>query len=364
MAAQTQAYYVSQTSAKQISDGNAKLSSTKKPALSSYPNIYGSTKIFSTLGYYLSVALMTTATAVFAATMRGDWLMFFVHYWKQNEPSDPTEPADRNASLTSHIVNHVPLFQDAWMYSLASVGVSYVTFFGIGGFLQCYFYIRQKQNPEDWKCQPTKWLSSKDEISEIMLGSLNMTIGGTLSGFITAYLINGGSTTLYWSMHEMGLPWLIISTVLTFIYLDAGAYYIHRALHFPPIYKNIHKWHHKYTAPTAFSTTALHPLEFLWLQGLMITPIFFIKIYSGAYIGIVLYSYYYGMMDHSGIKMEAVWPWQPNTYFHDDHHKYFHVNFGFNMKLWDWLHDTLRKTTRTYGEDVFWGKGKEVHKQQ
>lgn len=39
------------------------------------------------------------------------------------------------------------------------------------------------------------------------------------------------------------------------------------------------------------------------------------------FLFVLLYSYYYGLCDHSGIKMGAIWPWQPHSYFHDNHHK-------------------------------------------
>ena len=38
--------------------------------------------------------------------------------------------------------------------------------------------------------------------------------------------------------------------------------------------------------------------------------------------------------------------------------RYFHVNFGFNTYLFDWLHGTLRRPDRQYGEDIFGGKGR------
>lgn len=40
--------------------------------------------------------------------------------------------------------------------------------------------------------------------------------------------------------------------------------------------------------------------------------------------------------------------------------RYFHVNFGFNSYLFDWLHDTLRTDDRVYGEDIFGGKGQQL----
>ena len=50
-----------------------------------------------------------------------------------------------------------------------------------------------------------------------------------------------------------------------------------------------------------------------------------------------MYTYYHGIIDHSGINFKRqFWqPWQPDCIFHDNHHQYFHVNFGFNVEYWD-----------------------------
>lgn len=63
-------------------------------------------------------------------------------------------------------------------------------------------------------------------------------------------------------------------------------------------------------------------------------PLIFIPV---PFYTVVFYNYIHGLLDHSGINFKAQWwqPWQPDTIFHDNHHQYFHVNFGFNMELWD-----------------------------
>ena len=53
----------------------------------------------------------------------------------------------------------------------------------------------------------------------------------------------------------------------------------------------------------------------------------------------------------------ARWPWQPTTTFHDDHHRYFHCNFGQHVLWFDWLFGTLRTVKRSYGEEAFGGRG-------
>jgi len=85
-------------------------------------------------------------------------------------------------------------------------------------------------------------------------------------------------------------------------------------------------------------------------------------IYAPIYCGYLMYIYYHGIIDHSGIAFKKLWfqPWQPDCIFHDNHHQYFHVNFGFNVELWDQIHGTVRQKDKIYREDIFWGKGKDI----
>ena len=60
---------------------------------------------------------------------------------------------------------------------------------------------------------------------------------------------------------------------------------------------------------------------------------------------ILIYTYYHGILDHSGIAFKRQWwqPWQPDAMFHDNHHQYFHVNFGFNIEFWDKVRPSVEK---------------------
>ena len=55
-----------------------------------------------------------------------------------------------------------------------------------------------------------------------------------------------------------------VELVLAWLWIDMLAYYIHRLFHSPRLYKAVHKWHHRYRAPTMFAAIAMHPLEVLW----------------------------------------------------------------------------------------------------
>ncbi|CAH2208054.1 jg6592, partial [Pararge aegeria aegeria] len=76
------------------------------------------------------------------------------------------------------------------------------------------------------------------------------------------------------------------------------------------------------------------------------------------FYAVALYNYYHGIIDHSGINFKGQWwqPWQPDAQFHDEHHQFFHCNYGFNMSLWDKFHGTMRKINRVYTEETFHGE--------
>lgn len=54
--------------------------------------------------------------------------------------------------------------------------------------------------------------------------------------------------------------------------------------HTPFLYKNFHKMHHLYKQPTAFSVTAIHPVEFMHMQMVLISPMFLVPTHWGEHL--------------------------------------------------------------------------------
>ncbi len=78
----------------------------------------------------------------------------------------------------------------------------------------------------------------------------------------------------------------------------------------------------RYHTPTAYSATAMSPIELAFYDIAVILPLFVLPIYSVVFIVELVYIYYFGLIDHSGVKMDSWFPWQPSTMFHDNHHRY------------------------------------------
>ena len=84
-------------------------------------------------------------------------------------------------------------------------------------FYQVKYYVRQADSPQDWKCQPNKWLSRKEEIHEILVGWFSVTLGSALSAALATWVVNGGYTSLYYTPGEYGVIWGLLEGPIVFI---------------------------------------------------------------------------------------------------------------------------------------------------
>jgi len=245
------------------------------------------------------------------------------NYREQSHPSENnTSEGQYEATLPDYLqVRDEYGMKDLLMFVVLAVLSSQVMYHVVCGFLQLYYYTLQRDNPEKWKCQPHRFLTRENEIHEIVVGTINMTITSTLSGFISCWIANGHYSSVYFRVDEFGYLYFALTIPLFFLWSEASFYYTHRMLHTPWLYKTFHKQHHRYHAPTAYSLIAMSPAEAIFFQSLLVVPLFTIPIHAMAFSSVAVYVYYFGMIDHSGIKLESWFPWQPDSIYHDDHHR-------------------------------------------
>jgi sterol desaturase/sphingolipid hydroxylase (fatty acid hydroxylase superfamily) len=229
-------------------------------------------------------------------------------------------------------------------------------YFGICGFLEFRYY-RRRREAADWKIQPARWPTPAARRREIALGTANLIGASILSGWFAHYVASGGYSSIYFDVDRYGFGFAIATTVIYFVGTDGLLYGAHRLLHRKTLFRNIHRVHHRWTSPTAFTSMAMHPVEFALYQSIMVVPLFFLPIHVIGLATVLVYQNSIAMLDHSGIQLTSLVPWQPPPRFHDDHHAHFHVNYGQTLGVWDRLFGTWRRSGRRYGEDVFGGKG-------
>lgn len=136
---------------------------------------------------------------------------------------------------------------------------------------------------------------------------------------------------------------------LYFFVFDLYFYSVHRLIHIGPLYRWIHKVHHRSTEPIPLTNFSTHPVE--GLAEAAITPIFLsvVTVHEASLPFIIPMAILMGFWAHLGYEFFPRWwyrtwltKWFMTPMFHDQHHQYFHYNFGFTT-IWDRIFGTIRK---------------------
>lgn len=239
----------------------------------------------------------------------------------------------------------------------SSIASGMALFLLVGAYFWLRYYVLQRQNPEHWKCQPERWPNRLVMRRDLFWGTLNLLWASTLSGLFTHYMVAAGRTAIYFSATQRGIPWLLASTVIYFCMIELMLYWSHRIFHTRLLFRWIHRWHHQTLAPTTFNSPSMHPLEYLVYQLLTAAPLLVLPIYGGSVMFVLLLNFSAGLLQHSGVRIYLGIPGVPSTLFHDDHHRYFHCNYGLTFSLIDRFYGTLRRHNRRYGVEIFGGHG-------
>ncbi|KAF2473494.1 uncharacterized protein BDR25DRAFT_302367 [Lindgomyces ingoldianus] len=134
-----------------------------------------------------------------------------------------------------------------------------------------------------------------------------------------------------------------------FVLEDAWHYWIHRAMHWGPLYKNIHKIHHQYSAPFGLAAEYASPIEVMVLGlGTVGVPIAWCAITKDLHILTmylwIVFRLFQAIDAHSGYEF----PWSLHHFIpfwagaehHDIHHERFIGNYASSFRWWDYFLDT------------------------
>ncbi|TIC01185.1 hypothetical protein E3Q18_00784 [Wallemia mellicola] len=137
-----------------------------------------------------------------------------------------------------------------------------------------------------------------------------------------------------------------------FVFEDTWHFVFHRALHWGPLYKRIHKQHHEFSAPFGLAAEYAHPIEVgLTGFGTVGAPILYAAFLGEIHIvGVYLWitcRLFQAIDSHSGYHF----PWSLNNFLpfwagaehHDYHHEKFTECYSSSFRHWDWLFGTDKK---------------------
>ncbi|KAK2604350.1 hypothetical protein N8I77_007289 [Diaporthe amygdali] len=152
-----------------------------------------------------------------------------------------------------------------------------------------------------------------------------------------------GHSKLYDTMAEAPFPaysWVQFPFFVMFT--DFCIYWIHRWLHHPLIYKNLHKPHHKWIMPTPFASHAFHPLDgFAQSFPYHVFPFFF-PLQKVSYVFLFVFVNFWTIIIHDG-EFVSDNPVVNGAACHSIHHLAFNYNYGQYTTLWDRMGGSYRK---------------------
>jgi Delta7-sterol 5-desaturase len=120
-------------------------------------------------------------------------------------------------------------------------------------------------------------------------------------------------------------------------------------MHKEPVYSWVHKLHHFSTSPNLLTNFSVNPLESLINGGFVPLFLVCVPVHEQTFALITPTNVLMGLMIHSGYEFFPRWwnkswatKWFITATFHDQHHKYFTVNFGGYTTIWDRICGTMR----------------------
>jgi sterol desaturase/sphingolipid hydroxylase (fatty acid hydroxylase superfamily) len=137
--------------------------------------------------------------------------------------------------------------------------------------------------------------------------------------------------------------WFVVVFFLTPLFREVHFYAIHRLIHWPPLYRSVHKLHHKNVNPGPWSGLAMHPVEHL----LYFSVVLFNWVVPSAPVHAIFTLVHTGLAPapgHVGFDKVVVGEdsaFDTHSYEHYLHHKLFECNYADGVIPLDAWFDTF-----------------------
>ncbi len=211
----------------------------------------------------------------------------------------------------------------------------------VAGGLHLYFYSRKTQgdalryDKRDLSDQK-KIFSFKNQLADNMFWTLasGVTIWTLYEVLMFWAMGNGYAPVLYWSDNPI---WFILLFLLTPIWISFHFYWVHRWLHWPPLYRLAHALHHRNTNVGPWSGLSMHPVEHV----IFFSSILIHFILPSSPVHILFHMQHQSLTaatSHTGYEAMLIKDKKHlalGTFHHQMHHRYFDCNYG-NLEMpWD-----------------------------
>ena len=204
----------------------------------------------------------------------------------------------------------------------------------VAGGLHLYFHSRKRQG-DRLKFDPrplrtgSRSFTLNDQVRDNMIWTLTSGVAFWTGFEVLMFwaMANGYAPVLLWAENPV---WFIALFFLTPAWISFHFYWIHRWLHWPPLYKAAHALHHRNTNVGPWSGLSMHPVEHL----LFFSSVLIHWVVAAHPIHILFHMQHQALTaatSHTGF--EGLLVKDKNrlalgTFHHQMHHRYFECNYG------------------------------------
>lgn len=171
---------------------------------------------------------------------------------------------------------------------------------------------------------------------ELLLSALSIVIFAAQAAGLV-WLLRHGWLSIDWQRSAWHLVWEL---PVLYLWNDVHFFVIHRALHWKPLYRSVHIWHHRSVITTPFSAYSFHPLESFLLGSVMPLALVLHAFSPWALLGLTVMSLLLnvsGHLPHEQIR-DGFSLLRPHSRYHNRHHREFHTHYAFSLVWLDrWL---------------------------
>ena len=237
---------------------------------------------------------------------------------------------------------NLPIYSFPVTFSIILMAMIF-RYFGLVGIAFWVTRTLNKQNNNKWMIDQKG--TTDAQIKRDIYWSLLSTIIFSLSGAWLIDLWQKGWVEIYKDPSEYGYAYLLFSPILLLIVHDAYFYWTHRILHWPSVFKTVHKVHHESRIPTAWTAFSFHPGEAVIQAVILPVLLLIFPVHWGVLILFLALMTILGIINHLGsefypdhLRKTFPFTYVINASHHQKHHQKTKWNYGLYFNYWDkWM---------------------------
>jgi sterol desaturase/sphingolipid hydroxylase (fatty acid hydroxylase superfamily) len=232
--------------------------------------------------------------------------------------------------LTQPALERCRTFQWGWMLQVYLRNQALIWLYYGAFYLWLYVWRREgtgRKYDARWPARDGKLFLFHDQVKDNVFWTAGVAgLAWTAFEWVTLWLYaNGRLPYLGWEEHP---GWFVAWILLIPLWRELHFYWIHRLIHWKPLYRRVHYLHHKNVNPNPWSGMAMHPAEaVLYLSVCLIHWVVpshpFHFLFDLQHAGLA------PAPGHDGFEGPLLGGKFPaGSYFHYLHHRYFECNYG------------------------------------